>query len=221
MLLYLLFSEFITENRRLKYHSIGSSVGFSIGYIFISFFIFNENDLNIILVQTAISILLQVHIWRLPESPKFLFANKRYDEVHEALKYISSVNHADSSNIKFEQELDQAQEKNDKKVTGNFMNALKNRKTCINLLVMIVNWGAVGISFQVVTYYVGFFPGNIFVNGLIIITFDIISSAMITPYVNFWGIKNSFISAYAFTFIACCMFLLLKKLVILSYIIVS
>ena len=55
--LYILYSEFVPESKRLKYHSLSSSVGFAIGYFNIAYFIAFSNDLSITLLQLVLSVI--------------------------------------------------------------------------------------------------------------------------------------------------------------------
>ena len=221
-ILYILYSEFVPESKRLKYHSMSSSVGFAIGYFNIAFFIAFSNDLGIILFQFVLSVIVQVYIFIIPESPKFLMVRQRFDELYKALAVIAKVNRSDASMIRFEQEHPTSQAKQNITETKprSLIIALKDRKTRINMIITVLNWGIIGICFQCLTYYVGFFPGIIFVNGAIIITADLISSAMVSPYVKRFGIKRGYIYAYLSTAVICIIYLNVTSYLVISYIVV-
>ena len=220
--MYILYIEFVPESKRLKYHSICSSVGFAIGYFNIAFFIAFSNDLGIILFQFVLSVIAQVYIFIIPESPKFLMVRQRFDELYKALAVIAKVNRSDASMIRFEQEHPTSQAKQNITETKprSLIIALKDRKTRINMIITVLNWGIIGICFQCLMYYVGFFPGIIFVNGAILITADLISSAVVSPYVKRFGIKRGYIYAYILTALICVIYLNVTSYILVNYIVV-
>lgn len=157
-----------------------------------------------------------------PESPKFLLIRKRFNELHKALDVVAKVNCSDASAIRFEQENPNFKEINEtkKSKSRSFISALKDKKVRTNMIITVLNWGIIGICFQCLTYYVGFFPGNIFINGGIIITADLISSAMVFPYVKRFGIRKGYIYAYISTAMICIIYLNVTQFLVISYIVV-
>ena len=84
----------------------------------------------------------------------------------------------------------------------------------------MVNCIIVGICSQCLAYYVGFFPGSIFVNAGLIITADLLSSALVAWYVRMVGLKHNYIYAYICTGISYLAYLSIPDIVIFSYIVV-
>jgi hypothetical protein len=155
-------------------------------------------------------------IYKVPESPKFLYVNKRWDELHNALLQISKSNNSLHWNLKFKEEIDHV-EVNEDHQSLSLLVALKDRIYMKNLCIMVMNWTVCSLSFYVMGYYINDFPGNLFINALAILCADIIANGCSYIYVKSIGFNNAFGFAYIVIILATIIFNLFHGSVIVDY----
>ena len=110
-----------------------------------------------------------------PESPKFLYASRKWDELHQNLNYIAKFNGAEEWNGKFYDEVHN-DHLNEEQL--GFFEILKTSKVRYNLLIMALNWACWSCWFYIIGYSMNKFKGNVYVNGLIIGIADIIGGLL-------------------------------------------
>ena len=96
-----------------------------------------QNGFFMILVITALNTGLIVAVVFAPESPKFLYASKRWDELHKTLNYIAKFNGAKEWDGKFDEEV-HSDHHNDEQL--GFFEMIKMPSVKYNLLIMSLNW---------------------------------------------------------------------------------
>ena len=157
--------ELAPERLRGTLHTIGSiSMGF-FGMLNVAFFYFVTNASLYLIVMGTLCFLHLIPVLRAPESPRFLFTQQKWDELHEALETI-----AYSNGVKLEKELRFRSEimvlEDDAEEVISMKEALKDRVYLKNLLIMTFNWSVVSLSFYVISYYSNDLPGSMFMNCL-------------------------------------------------------
>lgn len=75
--------------------------------------------------------------------------------------------------------------------------ALRDTTYLRNLLIMCLNWGVCSLSNYIISYYVGGFPGNIFLNSMIMVASDIISSLLCVVYIKYLGFNKGFFVGFS------------------------
>lgn len=84
-----------------------------------------------------------IPVLRAPESPNFLYTQKRYDELREALSTIAYSNGAVFKEIKFLQEL--YEEEGPTPEVISMLDALKDPVYLKNLIIMTLNWSVCSV----------------------------------------------------------------------------
>lgn len=216
-LLYIYFLEFVPESKRLKYHSISGVIAMLSGFGSILFFMFVTQGLRIIFVLVTISVIHLFWIMAWPESPKFLYSKRKFGEVHNALKFIARINKAPAWNQKFAIETEEYAEVENKESSISMRDALRDPIYRSNLMIMVVNWIVWSLSFHIISYYVASFPGSTFINGSLLICADILSWAIVMPYVNRVGIKFGFTLTYVLVIGTVVLYWLFTKSIVIDY----
>ena len=217
-LLYIHYLEFIPNSQMLKYHSLACVIQISFGFVGIVFFMLVTDGLRYMFVVTAISIIHSFWIFAWPESPRFLYSKRKFEEVHKALAFIARINRAQPWHQKFAIESDEHSDvDSDAAPTINMVDAFKDNTYRSNLIIMAINWIVWSLSFHVIGYYIGEFPGSTFVNASIIVLADVLSCSLIKPYVNLIGVKHGFSAAYACVIVIILLYTFTKKNVVIDY----
>ena len=128
----------------------------------------------------------------IPESPKYLYAKKDWNNLRKVIKTISKINGVDMNHdyeIEEEVKLKRRISGTDHHVaeeqhkTGNLINttrskneefsvisALKDSKILINFIVTVSWFSFLSFNFHMIDFYLKYVRGNIFINTLLIIT---------------------------------------------------
>ena len=130
----------------------------------------------------------------MPESPHFLYAQKRWDSLRKVFNQISKVNNANQENLRFKAEI----EDNNGIVeqTIPILEALRNRIYLKNLLIMVINWSVWSVSFHLLTFSVGHLKGSIYINSLALGVADILANGISYIYVKSVGFNYGFTASY-------------------------
>ena len=138
-------------------------------------------------------------ICKAPESPKYLYSYNKWDELHEAFEYISNRNNAWWGNYKFDAQLNPADTTTEKE--NNCMDALKDRVTLKNLLIMIFLWSTWSFCDYTILFYCQYFKGSMFVNTAAIGVADMVSAFIIRGLQSHQETKTTFTMIYLFVFV--------------------
>ena len=103
-----------------------------------------QNGFYVILVIIIGNSGLMFVVFLSPESPKFLYASKRWEELHQTLDYIAKFNNAEEWKGKFDEEV-HSNHHNEEQL--GFIEILKNPRIRLNLLIMSINWAWWSFSF--------------------------------------------------------------------------
>ena len=179
--------------------------------------IYYFNDAQTVLFLTAIFAFIQSwFVFLSPESPKFLYSIGRKKEANESLRYIAKVNGANFKGIDIEKE-DDKDEKDGKSNNKSLFEALKDPLYRKNILVMTFVFCVSFMSYYVIGYYIGSFPGNMFINAFAVITSDIIGSGLWTVWLNTFGLKNGFSVMYIIVVFSAIVYYLSSETLMVTY----
>lgn len=201
-LAYLLMVELLPKEKRNKYYAV-CTVTESIICLLIVGYCWKFKDAYHIIIATAV--LSFVHVLSTiitPESPKLLYANGRIKEMNESLACIASMNGTTFVKDEIISANSEDSNKSNNGKTVSFIEAVKEdpvyRK---NLFIMAFNWWVCSISCYMTLYYVGMYPGNLYVNASIIFIGDTISTYLANTFAGYFGFKRGFSLTFAFVFV--------------------
>ena len=135
---YILSMELMLPNYRKSFH-MAISVADRFTQIFVALSIYFSGEVNYIIAAVVItSATPLIFIHKAPESPEFLYKNKKWDQLHEAFRFISRYESTEWKNVKFQGERNlQIVETN---INQNCFDVLRDTKTMRNLFIMCINW---------------------------------------------------------------------------------
>ena len=153
-----------TNHFRYNYYAMYGMIIESVAEVWGAFLIWNfQNGFFVILLLIWINAWWIISVVFAPESPKFLFASKRWNELHKTLNYIAKFNGVEEWNGKFDEE--NHIEHHSEEQLG-FFEILKITSIRTNLLIMALNWSCWSCCFYIVAYSMNKFKGNVYANGL-------------------------------------------------------
>jgi len=195
-LFYIYMLEMVPAGNRKKYHTLLMSTEAIIGMMTAGLFFLISNakvSFIIMFVFTAFHINFVI---RAPESPKFLHSKGDLQKTHESLKYISKANNCGPYRLQFfdENVVETPQEASEARLSQLEM---VNTTFIPNLCIMAFNWAVCSLSFYIIGYYIGKFPGNLFMNGFLMALADFFSSLASGKYIDTAGISLGFTYAYS------------------------
>ena len=123
-----------------------------------------QNGYFLIMILMAINAWWIIAVLYSPESPKFLYASRRWDELHKALNYIAKFNGVEEWNGKFDEEVNS--DIYNEEQLGLF-DVLKISSFRVNMLIMALNWSCWSFWFYIIGYSMNKLKGNVYANGLI------------------------------------------------------
>ena len=220
ILLYIYMLELMPENLIIFYHIISSILGTLLECGFLVYFIFVDDGLKIFFVIIAASLVHMIWHYYWPESPKFLYSQRRFDELHESLSYIAEVNKAEPWNKKFTIECTTEYSESGSDLTSteiSMIDAIKDSIYRSNLIIMAFNWCVCSLSFYVINFYISDFPGSTFVNWFILIISDVISTIVTLPAMKLIGLNHGFSCSYAIVIVLSIISWFVKHITILAY----
>ena len=185
---------------------------FTVGVIYLY-----SNALVALFITTIISLIQLWFVLLWPESPKFLYSANRKKEANDSLKYIAKINSAKFKEIEIDEDVNNSNSAN-KNSSISLLEALKDRLYRKNILVMASVYWVSFMSYYVVGYYVGSFPGNLFINAFAVMTSDIIGSGLCSIWISFFGFKHGFSSLYIIVWISTIVYSFSNHELIISYI---
>ena len=154
------------------------------------------------MLLTILSFFQIVFSYLAPESPKLLYSIGKFKQMEESLSYIAKIN--GTTYIKENKNANKNTKSEDIVKEGqvvSFLEALKvdpiYRK---NLFIMAFNWCVWSLSCYMTLYYVGMYPGNLFVNAIILFIADTISTYLANSFVGFFGFASGFNFTFMFVF---------------------
>ena len=216
-LAYILMLELIPESKRSKFNSIimsleGGAAFFTVGSIYIF-----KDALITLFITTVISFIQFAFVVLAPESPKFLHSISKLKEANKSLEFIAKVNNSKFNRIdEDEAAIKSAENKN--KDSLSFFEALKDRLYRKNLLIMAFIYWVSFMCYYVLGFYVGSFPGNLFINAFVLMGSDIIGSAFSSLWVNLLGFKHGFSAMYIVVISSTILYSLYSHELMVSYI---
>lgn len=196
-LTYMHMLELVPSHLRGNLHTISQVVTSSICIISILFFYFVPNAKLFLPLMGTLCFLHLIPVIRVPESPRFLYIQERWEELHEAFDTIAYSNGVATPKLKFRKELYEDETEPLKVIS--MMEALKDYTYFKNLFIMTLNWSVCSLSFYVISYYANDFPGSMFINVLFMMIADLISGALsYLVFVKWFSLNHGFSIAYIF-----------------------
>ena len=131
-----------------------------------------------------------------PESPRFLYSVGKYKEMNESLSYIAKINGATYTKDANIEDNKSRSDSNETQIVG-FLDSIRNdsvyRK---NLFIMAFNWWVCSIACYITLFYVGMYPGNLYINAMMLFVGDTISTSLSSTFVNYFGFTKGFNIAF-------------------------
>ena len=163
-----------------------------------------------------------VFTWAMPESPEFLMAKHRYSEVHKTMEYISYLNgcpegtwdHKFAAEVSSNDVINTQPQQQEVTLWG----AFKDKIFRTNLLVMSLNWTVASLSFYIVGFYIGSFPGDIYTNAFIVIVANLLSTLATKLVLTYSNLKNGFTLSWLFVMALSCTFCMFYEYIVIEYI---
>jgi len=102
-------------------------------------------------------------LYKIPESPHFLYSKSKFDELHACFDNYSDLNHAQKLTIKFDREITHAEPN---KKEGSMKEFIAEKTRVVNLIIMVLNWSVCSFSYYVIGFFVKNFKGNMYTNAI-------------------------------------------------------
>ena len=196
---YILMMELVQNKDKAKFHAIVAGIETVFGYVIFGCCWSFRSWYLMISITIVISLAQIVFCCLSPESPKFLYSVGRFKDMNKALSFIAAVN--GTTYVKDDKvEVAQTDADSGEGHVASFYEALKDRAFRSNLLITAFNWCVCSLSCYMTLYYVGMYPGNLFVNAIILFVGDTISIYITNPFVRAFGFTNGFSVAFTFVF---------------------
>ena len=174
----------------------------------IAYFRYISNDwIWLQMPNIFLSLVAIIWILSLPETPRYLVAKKRYDKARESFKMIAKwngINPAQIDNWVFEQEAedlrlaserpigvetDETENKNEPDITIKDVWSVPVLRTNLWAAVMLYCEGT--FNFYLLTFYMKYFPGNLFVNSVYFACSDLLAFCLAGVLLKVTSIKTA------------------------------
>lgn len=212
---YLYTLEMFDEERCKLVASVIMSINNSLSSMMALYFIFGGRDATFFLLASIFILLYSlVFIPFLPESPKFLFSLKKYEETKDCLTRIGKINGVKYERIPFQEEVDtnglaalkaenhlKAIEEDEKEKTS-FFELFKNfslfSNMCITIFVFMFNV----FSMYMISFMVKYLPGDKYWNLFLIGLADFVPSVLSGVVLALLPTKRAMIFVHGFICLA-------------------
>ncbi|CAI2365215.1 unnamed protein product [Moneuplotes crassus] len=205
-LTYLQMLELVPSRLNSVLHTFGGLVASLFTFSATAFFYFVPNARLFLIILGIMCLIHLIPVIKAPESPKFLYTQKRWNELREAINSIAYTNGVKMKEIKFTSELCYDEQEETEVIS--MREAIKDKVYFKNLLIMTLNWSVCSVCFYVISYYSNDFPGSMFVNVLCMQIADFFSGLCSYIYVKNislnHGFSSTFIIVFAVTIIYSC-----------------
>ena len=160
------------------------------------------------LVATVISLFI---CFLVPESPRYLYSKKDWPRLYQNLNTIASFNGVDmfrqaknfNTNTHSKQllssEEDETAESDFKTQEYSVLAALRNRKTFVNLVAVIIWFSVVSFNFYIIGFYLKYIGGNIYINTLVCTLSEFLGTTSFWLIQNLFGTKKGFVLWFVWT----------------------
>lgn len=232
---YLYCMEIVSPKRRAIFSAIVNS-GFSLGGFFfiLSFKYINSWKITFDINAIINAILTIFLIFFTVESPNYYFTKDNSEGLEKSIRYIAKVNHKPDSEIdnifnEIKNDLEKETSKIQTDYSGhenspllklktnknnhNFWTLLKYPSQRYNFLIMCFLWMSTAGTYYGITIYLKNLPGDIYINGIFIYGFELISY-FISSYMidlKLFGRKKTFLVFEAINLIGCLVILTILK----------
>ncbi len=200
-LAYLLMIELLPKDRRNKYYAACTITESIICLIIVGYWWQFQNAYHILIATIVLSFVHVISTIITPESPKLLYSVGRFKEMNESLSYIAKMNGTTFTKDDIISESKSEQVLNEQKAVGFFESLKEDPVYRNNLFIMAFNWWVCSISCYMTLYYVGMYPGNLYVNATIIFVGDTISTLLANTFAAYFGFTKGFSLTFTFVFL--------------------
>jgi len=136
-----------------------------------------------------ISVACIIVIWFIPESPKFL---KEQNEAESKEGQQTNMMFYRNNNDTLSQEMDESK---------TFWQMLKEGNNLKNLLIIIWWWSFTSSSYYLVSFFIKYFKGSIYINSFLFGIASLIGVTLFSILINYISTKRLFILSFLMTFI--------------------
>ena len=144
------------------------------------------------------SLLCAYFIHKAPESPQYLYSNKKWDKLNKGFEYIWSRNYTKWGNYKFDSQVNLVD--NDSKHKLSCIEALKDKTNLRNLLIMAFIWSTGSFCYYTLSFYAQYFKGSMYVNAAVIGVADVLSKPIIRCLQSCQQTKTTYTMVYLIVF---------------------
>ncbi|GLV31843.1 uncharacterized protein CBL_07603 [Carabus blaptoides fortunei] len=156
-------------------------------------------------MQMAVSlpqILLLSYFCILPESPRWLMALGRVDQVVKTLEGAAKCNKLPTENIRHEVESYMSRTWSDEQKSTAF-DLVRTKRMRVKTLCLSLNWFVIALEYFAMAQYIGQIGGNIFLNIGAAGLFQVPGNFLLIWLMNRFGRKASLIFSYVVCFVPC------------------
>lgn len=216
-LAYISMQELIPEKKRSIFNSIIMSIEGLTAFVTVGSIYLFKDALITLLITTVISLVQFIFVLISPETPKFLHSVNKIKEANQSLRFIAKVNCSDHQEVTFDEDDTGSQSENNN-TSISFFEALNDRVYWKNIMIMAFIYSVSFMCYYVIGFYVGNFPGNLFINAFALMGSDIVGSGLWTVWTNTFGFKHGFSAMYIVVIISTIVYMLYGEILMVSYI---
>ena len=171
-----------------QYLGLLINVPFAIGLMFVPMMAYFIQDWSLLqLTLACIGMAVTILGFFMPESPRWLLAKGKIDEVKYVLEKGAKINKRTIPEELILQLEQQPQSEEVKKL--GFFSLFKGRAVLVNTLVMAFNWMAVNATYYGLTMIAVQLNGDVYINFFLSSLIEVPSYIFVTLVVDFWGRK--------------------------------
>jgi len=156
----------------------------------------------------------------IPESPRYLYAKKKFNALRKTLQTFSQINGVEMGHYKIDEEIDlnaRRSQRGSKEAAAlmeenpndivepeeqfSVLKQLKDKTTLINLWVILLCFCSVSFNYYMIAFYLKYVGGNIFINSISSVTSECIGNFAASIIQKYFGTKKSFIICFALSVI--------------------
>ena len=215
-LFYIYLLELIPEDKRSKYSWILMIFEGLMG-IFNTGLVYLIGDVKkVMIIIFGMSLAHLIFVIFTPESPKFLYSVNKIKEMNESLNSIASIN---GTTFPEDDKIDEdnSTTSNSNVKIASFIEELKNSLYRNNLMIMALNWCAWSLSFYIIGYYVGKFPGNLYINAFAMGAADTLSASVSNIFIGKLGFKFGFTFMFILVVLVTTLYALFNDIPVIEY----
>jgi hypothetical protein len=133
-------------------------------------------------------------VYTMPESPRYLIASKQYDKARMVFQKIANFNglkRAGCDQFIFDKEIENQGVEDQPKSSVSWREIWGDKTLRTNLWASCLLYSEASFNFYLLTFYLKYFPGNLYENSTYFACSDLIAFLMVGVFLNFTSMKTS------------------------------